>query len=158
MKKKYTHSSKAEWDTFSGDFRDMLKLHKDKLHTVVYENDLHPAVTRRVTAEAKKEAADDGLTSSAAVAAHVQTRVQEYLEESLSTSFSMMTMNIENSRLKESLRKKCEDDAYEAHKLIEAHWAVAGNQTRVTIEADKRKEHIEAGIKEARLRRRDGVR
>ncbi len=33
----------------------------------------------------------------------------------------MMTMNIENSRLKESLRKKCAGDAYEAHKLIEAH-------------------------------------
>jgi len=147
MKKKYTHTSKAEWDTFTGDFRDICKLHKDKLHTVVFDNDLHAAVTRRITAESKKEAADEGLTSPQAIAAHAQARLDEHLEECLSTAFSMLVMNIEHPRLKDTLRKKHDDDAHDAYKYIEAHWAVAGNQTRITIEAEKRKDHIEAGIR-----------
>ena len=58
----------------------------------------------------------------------------------------MLTMNIDHARLKDTLRKKHDVDAYAAFQYIDSQWAVAGNTTRITIEADRRKEHIEAGV------------
>ena len=103
--RKYKHTSKAEFDTFSGDLRDNLKLHKDKLHTVLFSGELHRLVERRITKEAKAEAKEDELGTEATVAL-ISTRLEEYLEESSSTAFSMLTMNIDNDDLKDMLRDK----------------------------------------------------
>ena len=148
--KKYTHSSKAEWDTFKNDFTDLLNLHKDKLDTPATEGKLNPMIERKAKAEARADAKADALDASD-VPALITARVDEYLQDALHTAFSLLMHCIDNESLKTKLRAKHNHDAYAAMKYINDEWSVSDNDTRIRILVDRRRDFVDEGLTKLNL-------
>ena len=145
---KFTNKNKAEWDAFRNKFRDFATLHKEKLDTVAFDNQLHRTIKKKISADIKAElaGADPAVTGTRAVRQAVDAELAEVLREHQETAFSLLMSCICDTNLDKKLRREHDRDAYKAITYIESTWAVDGNDTRINSTVAERKDHIEGGL------------
>eukprot|EP00965_Chrysotila_dentata_P229219 6197056-Pleurochrysis_carterae.AAC.3 len=118
--------SPRSWQTTAGpsssEFKDILHFHKHKLHTILFDEKLLPAVRRHHAKELDDEVA----------AADKEARIKEFIEACNEDAFVILMINIADTTLKNRLRRDCDDDAHGAWMYIEHMHEVKDNDTRIT--------------------------
>eukprot|EP00975_Prorocentrum_lima_P027968 5880812-Prorocentrum_lima.AAC.1 len=131
LAKKFNNTGRAEFLEFRGNLKDLMQMHKHKLHTILFTGELHKAVKR----EFLKGLDAEGVKESAAVA----ERETEFLSICSEDAFAALMLNIADTTLKNKLRRDFDDDGHRAWEYIEQLHAVKDNDTRTTKAADERK-------------------
>ena len=138
LTKAFDNSSRQAFLDFKGDIKSLLQSHKYKLHTVLFEAKLHPAVARNykaiLTTEGVKDAAD------------IMSRAAEFLAECDADAFAVLDLNIADATLRRHIRTHHDDQGHAAWRYIEGLYNVKGNDTRVTKAADALKMLIADGL------------
>ena len=122
---------------FKGNLKDILHFHKFKLHTILFDDKLHPAVRRQHAKE---------LTDEKVPAAEMDARMKEFIEACNEDAFAILMINIADTTLKNWLRRDYDDDAHGAWTYIEHLHEVKDNDTRITKASDERKTLVEEGM------------
>ena len=138
MAKKFTNKSRAEFLEFRGNMKDILHFHKYKLHTLLFEGELHKSVLRMLQKNLKDEGIEDER--------EIEERTQELIETCSEDAFAILMLNISDTTLRDRLRRDYDDDGHSAWQYIESLYKVKDNDTRVTKAADIRKDLVDDGL------------
>ena len=138
MAKKFTNKSRAEFLEFRGNMKDILHFHKYKLHTLLFDGELHKSVLRML----QKSLKEDGIEDED----EIKERTQELIETCSEDAFAILMLNISDTTLRDRLRRDYDDNGHSAWQYIESLYKVKDNDTRVTKAADIRKDLVDDGL------------
>eukprot|EP00965_Chrysotila_dentata_P087659 2893858-Pleurochrysis_carterae.AAC.3 len=135
--KKLNTKGRAKFLEFKSNLKDILHFHKYKLHSILFDDKLHPAVRRQ---HAKK------LTDEKVAAAEMDWRMKEFVQDCNKDAFAILIIKIADTTLKNRLRRNYDDDAHGAWTYIEHLHGVKDNNTCITKASDERKALVEEGM------------
>ena len=143
VKSQYRNTGRAELLGFEAELKSLLTTHPNKLHTILFKNELHPAVARRIDRELD---ADKIVDKKPRADRKAQIEV-EFQEE----AFAILYQNVVAPELLSTLRRNYDEDGFQAWRYIAGIHSLEDNDTRITGAADMRKEHVEEGLTGAQL-------
>eukprot|EP00965_Chrysotila_dentata_P152467 5038911-Pleurochrysis_carterae.AAC.2 len=137
--KTFKNNGRAEFLKFKGNLKDILHFHKHKLHTILFDDKLHPAVRRQHTKE---------LTVDKVAAAEMDARMKEIIEACNEDAFAILMINIANTILARAgsaattttMRTALGRTSSTCTRLYK------DNDTRITKASNKRKALVEEGM------------
>eukprot|EP00965_Chrysotila_dentata_P163795 5407641-Pleurochrysis_carterae.AAC.3 len=103
--KKFTKKGKVEFRKFKGNLKNILHIYKHKLHTILFDDKLHPAVQRQHAKE---------LDDEKVAAADMEARMKEFIEACDKNAFVILIINTTDATHKNRLRRDYDDDAHGA--------------------------------------------
>eukprot|EP00965_Chrysotila_dentata_P037825 1257664-Pleurochrysis_carterae.AAC.3 len=92
--KNFTNKGRAEFLEFKGNLKDILQLRKHKLHAILFDDELHPAVRRQHAKE---------LDDEKVAAADKEARMKESIKACKEDAFAILMINIADTTLKNRL-------------------------------------------------------
>ena len=138
--KPFKNKDRAELLEFKAALKAVLTNHPNKLHTVLFDDELHPAAKRALNKELDTDDVSERLTR------HAEALV-EYNEE----AYAILYSNIACPELQRKLRDKHDEQGHDAWLCIEKPYSLEDNDTRLSIIAKQRQDFIDDGLTGAEL-------